>query len=152
MCDVSFIRASSFLTAAVGLLLLTSDGLAALWSRKGAARAASIAALALILAGQASNLASFLALGRGDYAAAFKRMSERGPVTYAADFAKGETRTVVEYEADRAGIAATRVLEQDWCAKAPDWLISVAMPNPPPDLPARKTAGPAACPTNYPTR
>ena len=76
-------------------------------------------------------------------------MSERGPVTYAADFAMGETRAVVEYEADRAGVAATRVLEQDWCAKAPDWLISVAMPGAPLDLPARKTAGPAACPTIY---
>ena len=51
------------LTAAVGLLLLTSDGLAALWSRKGAARAASITVLALILAGQASNLASFFSVG-----------------------------------------------------------------------------------------
>jgi len=70
-------------------------------------------------------------------------------VTYAADFAMGETRAVVEYEADRAGVAATRVLEQDWCAKAPDWLISVAMPGAPLDLPARKTAGPAACPTIY---
>ncbi len=137
------------LTAAIGLLLLTSDGLAALWSRNGAARGASIMILALIVVGQASNLASFLSLGRGDYVAAFKRMSERGPVTYAADFAKGETRAVVEYEADRAGIAATRVLEQDWCVKAPDWLISVATPNTPLDLPARKTAGPAACPTIY---
>jgi hypothetical protein len=137
------------LTAAIGLLLLTSDGLAALWSRKGAACGASIAILALIVAGQASNLASFLSLGRGAYVAAFKRMSERGPVTHAADFAMGETRAVVEYEADRAGVAATRVLEQDWCAKAPDWLISVAMPGAPLDLPARKTAGPAACPTIY---
>jgi len=60
------------LTAAIGLLLLTSDGLAALWSRKGAACGASIAILALIVAGQASNLASFLSLGRGAYVAAFQ--------------------------------------------------------------------------------
>jgi hypothetical protein len=137
------------LTAAIGLLLLTSDGLAALWSRKGAARAASLAVLALIVAGQAVNLGSFFSLGRGDYVAAYKRMSEAGPVTYAVDFAKGETRAVVEYEADRAGIAATRVLDEDWCATAPDWLISVAMPNAPRDLPARKAAGPAACATRY---
>jgi hypothetical protein len=92
------------LTAAVGLLLLTSDGLAALWSRKGAARAASIAVLALILAGQALNLTEFFTFGRGHYVAAFRRMSEGGPVTYAADFARGEKRVVVEYESERAGI------------------------------------------------
>lgn len=137
------------LTTAVALLLLTSDGLAVLWNRKGALRVVAIAALALIVAGQSLNLINFFRFGRGGYVAAFTRMSERGPVTYAADFANFQTAVVMEYEADRAGIAAPRVLEQDWCTKAPDWLISVAAPNTPMDLPARKSAGPAACQTNY---
>jgi hypothetical protein len=137
------------LTAAVALILLTSDALAALWRRKGVCRMAAGLALALIAMGQAAQLANFFRFGRGAYVGAVKTMSERGPFVYSVDFLKEETKAVVGYEARRLGAKATAVEEADWCESAPDWLIVVNLPKSLAALPERKTAGPSACQTSF---
>ena len=139
------------LTGAVGLLLLTGEALGALWARKGAARAAAAAALAAILAGQALNLAHFFSAGRGQYTAAVAHMNAYGPARYAVDPAMAplEINIVLLHAAQRAGIAAQRIDEAAWCARAPNWLILASLPGSPLDFAPMRTAGPPACPTRF---
>jgi len=76
-----------FLSAGFALILL-ADGLSRLWCRRGAARAAAVAALALFAAGSLVQTAWLLRVGRGGYGALLAlvgRESEGPRIEYGAD-------------------------------------------------------------------
>jgi hypothetical protein len=137
------------LTAAVALILLASDALAALWRREGSWRAVAVAGLFLIAAGQGVELRNFFEAGRGAYADAVKTMSVQGGVAYSADNLENETKSVVAYEAARLGVTAAAVGDADWCAAPPGWLIVANTPRSQTAPSERRLAGPAACRTSY---
>jgi len=139
------------MSVAVALPLLFADGFGALWARGRAWRGLGVAALALVLAGQALNLAKFFGAGRGDYTAAERRMTERGPTSFATDteFAPGENRLLALFAARRAGFDLRPVAEGAWCGAPPQWLIVAALPKRPHPASLEKTAGPPDCPTRF---
>ena len=137
------------LTAAIGLVLALSDGLAVLLLRQGAARGFGVVLLALLALGQGAQLRQFLIHGRGDYMAAVREMTANGAATYAADSDRNETRAVVGYDARRLGRSATMVAEADWCAAPPMWFIVVVQTSSTADPATEMAAGPANCSSRF---
>lgn len=139
------------LTDAIGLMLLTSEGLGALWTRgKGERRLAAVL-LGLICLGQIYNNYKFLSFGRGDYSDAVGWMNGKGPATYAIaeDGLPKETRIVLNFTKRRNGAPLTPVAPETWCDAPPQWLIVAAPPNDAERFVDRRTSGPADCPTTF---
>jgi hypothetical protein len=133
------------LTAAVALVLLASDALAALWRREGRRRGVAVALIGLLLAGQTLQLQNFFHVGRGAYADAVRTMSGGGAFSYSTDGVSNETNAVVAYEAGWLGLAAAPAPDADWCRDPPAWLIVATTPRSPATLPERRLAGKAEC-------
>jgi len=139
------------LVQAVALVLIAGAGLGALWERKGAARAAAVAALALFGLGQAWNLTEFFRFGRGAYTAALTRMTEQGPAGYAidADSAPFEIPRTADLAARRAAVSVEFVPEKDFCARRPQWLLLATYVSVPRIFPEQTSAGPAECAATF---
>lgn len=129
------------LTAAVGLLLLASEAIAALLARGGAARLLGSGAVLLYLGGQTAAAGNFYRYGRGGYAEAARFMADDGPASYSADFAKREIDLTVRFFA-RAPEAPLRYVEvEKICAEPADWFIDISDPFDTADKPAQRTIG-----------
>lgn len=113
------------MTAAVGLLLLASEALAALLMRGGISRALSIAALGFFAISQTVALSNFYRDSRGDYSAAVRYMTANGPVSFTADQWKGEIAAVANYTAKRLGAPLAYAKYEDLCTSPSDWFIEL---------------------------
>jgi hypothetical protein len=111
-----------FLSASFALILL-ADGLSRLWRRRGVARVAAVAALALFAVGSAVQTAWLLRVGRGGYSALLEqvgRESEGRRIDYGADHLM-RIPTVLEFHARTALPDRELVLTPP--EQGPAWLV-----------------------------
>jgi hypothetical protein len=115
-----------FLPSGILFLLLVADLFGEAWRQRGAARAASIIALAAILVGNAFALGNFYEHRRSHFGEALALMAENAPtgrpIVYAADH-DFRASTMVSFLASPRGLATTLVPDTQWCATPPDWLL-----------------------------
>ena len=122
-----FILAGALLLWIAGLLL------ASLYRRGGIARAASLGAMALFLAGHGSYLAGFLEHGRGGYHEAMRYMAAhtRGPQLVVGLDHEFRTGIVLRFYArsvpEKEILVAT---DESWPAEGPEWFVAHRPENP----------------------
>jgi hypothetical protein len=111
-----------FLPSGAIFLLLLADLAALVWRQSPAWRPGAIAAMLIVVIGNAAEVSKFLKYGRGHYADAVQAMAVEGPIDYSSnhDF---RNPTVVDFFARRQGVATTYIPAAELCAKLPHWAL-----------------------------